>query len=201
MKAFVLSLASRRRLTGVCVVLVTLAGGGAAFATIPDGGVVSGCYAKSTGALRVLDAAASQCKDGEGSLAWSQTPPQGLKGSTGLQGPKGAQGDQGIPGQKGSTGDLGFQGAAGPQGPQGPAGSPFYQTSWSDYVDVSPLGDATLIAACPAGTQVVGGGFNVDGATVMDNEPTDDFGGWTVFARGGTLGGHAQAVAVCGRTS
>ena len=126
---------------------------------------------KSTGSLRVVDASTAQCRDDESSLAWSQIPPQGPQGSTGAQGPKGAQGDQGAPGAKGVTGDLGFPGPTGPQGPPGPPGSPFWRASWSDYVDVPPLGDVTVSAACPAGEQAAGGGFDADGASVTVNHP------------------------------
>jgi hypothetical protein len=37
--------------------------GGVAYATIPDGqGVIHACYAKSGGALRVIDASVANCK-------------------------------------------------------------------------------------------------------------------------------------------
>ena len=98
------------------------------------------------------------------------------------------------------TGDLGFPGPTGPQGPPGPPGSPFWRASWSDYVDVPPLGDVTVSAACPAGEQAAGGGFNADGASVTVNHPMENLGGWEIEVTGGVLGGHARVVAVCGHT-
>lgn len=71
---------------------------GTAYATIPGGdGIIHGCYAKSGGALRVVDASVTNCKSGETSLDWSQ---QGLPGP---QGPQGEKGDPGPPGPAGAT--------------------------------------------------------------------------------------------------
>jgi hypothetical protein len=88
--------------------------GGVAYATIPDGGgVIHGCYAKSGGALRVIDNTVTNCKTGETALQWGVQGPQGPQG---LQGPQGVQGQQGI------------QGVQGPQGPTGPSDA-YYATS------------------------------------------------------------------------
>jgi hypothetical protein len=83
----------------VALVLALLLGG-AALAAIPGAnGVITGCYNKNSGALRVIDSAANQaCTNKESLLTWSQTGPQGQQGLTGATG------------------------ATGPQGPQGPAG-------------------------------------------------------------------------------
>lgn len=52
-----------RRLAAVASgVVLALAGGGSALATIPDGGTINACYAKGTGALRVIDSSSEQCK-------------------------------------------------------------------------------------------------------------------------------------------
>jgi hypothetical protein len=97
----------------VVAAVAALALGGAAYAAIPGSdGVVHGCYAKSGGALRVIDASVTNCKSGETSLNWNQ------KGSTGAQGPAGPQGPKGDPGA----------GSRGPTGPSGPAG----QTGFTD---------------------------------------------------------------------
>src|SRR4051812_36224058 len=81
--------------------------GGVAYATIPDSsGIIHGCYTKSGGALRVIDATVTNCKSTETGLDWSM---QGPQGPAGPQGPQGVQGPQGNPGPQG------------PQGPQGPA--------------------------------------------------------------------------------
>lgn len=90
----------KRWLIGGSLLLAVAAAGGA-YATIPSGGVINGCYQKNVGMLRVIDAATDSCRPSEEPLTWN------------VQGPKGNKGDKG---------DTGEQGPAGPQGPQGPAG-------------------------------------------------------------------------------
>ena len=78
---------------------------GAANATIPDAdGAISGCYVKTTGALRVTDTDAStppKCRSTEIALAWNQ---QGIQGETGETGPAGPAGEQGPAGEPGTSG-------------------------------------------------------------------------------------------------
>jgi len=86
--------------------LATLAltlGGGVAFATIPgSGGMISGCYERNSGLLRVIDAGAgATCRSSETPLDWNQ------------QGPRGPQGEKGDPGPKGDPGEPGPRGPAG----------------------------------------------------------------------------------------
>jgi hypothetical protein len=82
------------------VAAVALAG--TAYATIPAGdGVIHGCYAKSGGTLRVIDASVTNCKSGETALDWSQLGQPGPKGDPGAPGPAGPQGEQGEPGTPG----------------------------------------------------------------------------------------------------
>lgn len=91
-----------------------LVAGGVAYATIPDSsGVIHGCYARSGGSLRVIDATVTNCKSTETSLDWNAQGPQGPQGPAGPTGPTGPQGPQGPQGLTGP------QGAAGPQGPSG----------------------------------------------------------------------------------
>ena len=99
----------------IVVVSLALAGMllacGVAYATIPDGnGTIHGCYAKSGGALRVIDVSVTNCKSTETSLAWN------------VQGPPGPQGQKGPQGQQGPEGVQGPQGNQGPPGVQGPSG-------------------------------------------------------------------------------
>jgi len=135
MKALVHMLAKRKRLAGVTLGLVALvAFAGAALATIPGGGVISGCYAKRDGSLRVVDAATSQCKSSETPLNWNVAGQQGPKGDTGAAGPKGDTGSAGPKGDTGSAGpkgDTGAAGAAGLAGPAGPQGRPV-PAAWTD---------------------------------------------------------------------
>jgi hypothetical protein len=94
-----------KKLVGLVVVVVAVVAASAAFATIPDaGGVIHGCFAKSGGTLRVIDATVTNCKATEMSLNWSQTGPQGVPGPQGLKGDTGPTGDTGPQGPKGDTG-------------------------------------------------------------------------------------------------
>ncbi|NUM44100.1 MAG: hypothetical protein HUU38_05290, partial [Anaerolineales bacterium] len=67
MKALVLALAGRRRLAVITLGLVALlVAGGASFAATRDGSdVISGCFAKRTGVLRVVETGVSQCRGKE----------------------------------------------------------------------------------------------------------------------------------------
>lgn len=91
---------TRGTLVTMSVIAVALAGG-AAYALIPQDGIISGCYAKSTGVLRVIDAAVSSCRTGETALSWNQ---QGVQGPQGPEGPEGPAGADGAPGENGQPG-------------------------------------------------------------------------------------------------
>jgi hypothetical protein len=181
-------------------VAAALVGGGVALATIPgSGGVITGCYAKATGTLRVIDTSSAQCKAGESALTWNQAGPQGPKGDAGPQGPKGDTGPQGPQGPKGDVGPLGLQGPPGPQGPQGPISSPgyveaFYRTGYEG----SPITWVEGTATCPAGKRVVSGGFDQAGMDIWYSEPSPDLSGWTVGGKTGLVGGGFLIHAICG---
>jgi hypothetical protein len=199
-----------RRLAAVAVGLVlTLAGGGAALATIPDGGTINACYATKSGAVRVIDASSAQCKSTESPLSWNQTPPQGPMGAAGPQGTKGGPGDQGPQGIKGLTGNAGAAGPAGPRGPEGPPGSPGYIKTSTDSYDLAWGEHLNLVATCPPGKKATGGGWvGNDNVTIVGERPylvwnVDhiDSIGWAVEGVGGPyLGtfGNFKAIAVCG---
>jgi hypothetical protein len=90
----------RRNKLLVGSLVVAVAAGGAAYATIPDSGGVFHACVSSLGTVRLIDpSTGAKCLKGETAVQWNQ------------QGPRGLQGPQGI------------QGAQGPQGPAGPAGS------------------------------------------------------------------------------
>jgi len=72
--------------------------------------VIHGCYAKSGGTLRVIDAGVTSCKSSETSLDWN------------VQGPAGPAGPEGPAGAVGPAGPQGPAGPGGPQGATGPAG-------------------------------------------------------------------------------
>jgi len=85
----------------VIVAGVALAlGAAAAYATIPgSGGVISGCYEKRTGILRVIDAEAGKsCLRLETPISWNEKGEKGDAGAPGPQGPPGATGPAGPPG-------------------------------------------------------------------------------------------------------
>lgn len=129
------------------VVAVGLAG--TAYATVPGGdGVIHGCYAKSGGTLRVIDASVTSCKSGETALNWDQ------HGQPGPQGP---------------------QGEPGPAGPQGEPGAPGAPGGLSGYEIVSEISETnsadfkTQVVNCPSGKVPVGGGAqtNAEGAVAV----------------------------------
>ncbi len=118
---------SRRATALVAAGTVALvAGGGVAWATIPSRtGVITGCFVRSTGALRIIDAGSGDsCRSGEQRLTWNRTGPAGPAGADGAPGPVGADGAPGPAGADGAPGPAGADGAPGPAGPPGPAGSP-----------------------------------------------------------------------------
>ena len=98
---------------------LVLAAGGFAVAAIPGpDGVITGCFKKTTGALRVIDRNKA-CGKGEQSIAWNE---RGRRGSAGERGPKGERGPGGRRGPKGDRGRRGPEGARGPRGPEGVRG-------------------------------------------------------------------------------
>jgi hypothetical protein len=132
---------NRRRMFGVFVVTtlaVVLIAGAGAFAHDPHDGVIHGCYDKSSGRLRVVDAE-RRCGDDERSITWNdrgrrgetgakgadgRPGPAGPKGDVGPPGPSGPKGDDGLPGPAGAAGPAGADGQPGPQGLMGPDGPP-----------------------------------------------------------------------------
>lgn len=166
----------------------TLIAGGVAWAAIPAGGVINGCYQKNEGLLRVIDTATDGCNAAELPISWSQTGPQGAQGP---QGPKGDKGDQGDPGPQGAPGPQGERGPQGEQGEQGPPGRTVPDTD-TYYVpryvfadgEVGANTEAEVIASCPAGEFVTGGGLTNQGDLhIIASEPTAGGGGWRVAVK------------------
>jgi hypothetical protein len=124
----------RVRWAALGAIAAALAMGGIAYASIPGpDGVINGCYG-STGALRVIDSAAT-CKSNETSLNWNKGGPTGPQGPVGPRGDKGDTGATGAPGDTGPTGPTGPTGATGATGdtgatgPTGPTGAGFQFTT------------------------------------------------------------------------
>ena len=134
-------------------VALSLGVGGAIYATIPTGNVITGCYMKSGGTLRVIDAAVTQCKATETLLQWNV---QGPIGPVGPQGPAGPKGEDGAPGPAGPQGAQGIQGEPGPEGPAGTSDAYFNRNA---RVGISSDGAEHEVAklSLPPGSYAVGG--------------------------------------------
>ena len=163
----------------VAVIVLGLALGGVAYATIPDpGGVIHGCYEKNQGQLRVIDSGQNQtCRSSEVALKWNQTGPQGPKGDAGATGPTGPQGPAGP------------QGATGPQGAPGASGAT-HVTVHSTTTSIPNNVAIDQAVACPAGTVATGGGAHVGtgggaGLVISRSQPVPTSGaptGWDAIA-------------------
>jgi len=95
------------RLLAVTAGILALAGG-VAYATIPNSttAVISGCYGKTTGLLRVIDAQAGKtCTSLEVPISWNQQGPSGIAGEPGAPGQDGEDGAPGVDGKDGVPGD------------------------------------------------------------------------------------------------
>jgi hypothetical protein len=113
--------------------VAVLAGGGIAYAAIPDSGsgVFHACVLNNVGTVRLIDPSRSgllgRCDTRlETAVSWNaqgQPGPAGAQGEKGDPGPKGDAGPQGEPGPKGDTGAPGAQGEPGPKGDTGPQGA------------------------------------------------------------------------------
>src|SRR5947208_16718431 len=90
---------ARRHVVGYAALVVAL--GGAAYAAIPDNGVVHGCYKPASpasgfpGDLVVRDSAAA-CPAGYTALDWHQQGPTGPGGAEGPTGPSVSVRDAGV---------------------------------------------------------------------------------------------------------
>jgi hypothetical protein len=88
--------------------------------------------------------------------------PRGLPGTPGAVGPRGATGLQGPKGDKGETGSTGVSGPVG-----GLAGYE-WTTSQNTYLSVQ---DSGLVATCPAGKKITGGGWHPEGGLNTNVQP------------------------------
>ena len=126
---------------GAAVSLLLAAG--VALATIPGSdGVIRGCYARSGGTLRVIDASVTNCKASETALSWNVGGPAGPAGAAGPAGPAGPPGADGAAGPAGPAGQLGADGSAGPAGPAGPPGADGPEGSAGPAGPAGPVGPA-----------------------------------------------------------
>ena len=136
-----------RRVAGVCVCALAVAGGGTAAAVATQssrGGVYRACLSRGTGQLyhvEVNRTSPPPCHAHDLRVSWNQhgpagapgqrgprgvtgaTGPKGDTGATGATGAQGLPGSQGPPGATGATGPVGDTGATGATGLQGPPGT------------------------------------------------------------------------------
>jgi hypothetical protein len=123
---------SLRRPALIAAAAIVLGVGGTTVALADAGSpappVYQGCLNHATGLLynmKVNPATAPTCLQGDTSVTWNQTGPQGPagpQGAAGPQGPVGLPGPLGLPGAAGPQGPKGDTGATGDTGPQGPKG-------------------------------------------------------------------------------
>ena len=152
----------------VAVIALLVALGGVAAASIPGkGGVISACYLKTGGSLRVFDTskpgASGRCHQNERTLTWNRQGPQGIRGQQGIQGVKGNTGPPGP--TEGTSADF-FSDTTPPSNVTVDAtrdASPF-TTTQAGHVFVSKFIDA--ISATCTGETTVRFVLVVDGARV-----------------------------------
>jgi hypothetical protein len=132
-------------MTGVVVLVAVLVGVGVAAAAIPDNstGIITACYQKRRGTVRVIDAQTGErCRKSEKQLSWSQNGPQGPAGPPGPAGPLGPKGDPGISGREIVSASFTAEG-------QPPCASNA----------LCVLQTTRRAVLCPAGKDVLGGGY------------------------------------------
>jgi hypothetical protein len=117
------ALGSRGLRVGIAAAAILMVGAGIAYAAIPGAsGVISGCYEKRTGLLRVIDTqAGAKCLSFETPITWNQRGPKGDPGPPGAAGAAGPQGERGLQGERGPQGEHGPEGESGKLGLAGQA--------------------------------------------------------------------------------
>ena len=145
-----------KKVVAAVVAVGAIAVGTAAFAAIPDSGVIHGCYKKnapSQGSLRVIDSGQS-CSNNETPLNWNQQGPQGPMGPQGPAGPAGPTGPQGL---QGVQGVQGVKGDKGDPGPAGPTTLPTVYITRATWLDVPNSPNETTMASLdlPVGKYLV----------------------------------------------
>lgn len=94
--------------------------------------------------------------------------PAGAQGPAGPAGPAGPKGDPGAPGAKGDQGPQGEPGVPGAQGQQGAPGLSGYQVVQGPDVVAAPGASVQATVSCPAGTRVLGGGYDTTSSTLVE---------------------------------
>ena len=178
---------------GLVAILVVVGGGVALAHGGPVNlGVIHACL--NNGGQLTIVGASDTCPGSQTSLDWNAEGPTGPQGSQGPQGNQGSAGSTGPQGPQGNQGPAGSTGPQGPQGNPGPTGStgPQGPSGLSDIemvFNTSPLASDAFVAIllpCPAGKQVISGGFDVmspgNGVIEIVTSAPYNF-GWHVRAR------------------
>ncbi len=167
----------RRHVLVAIASALALTAGGFAWAAIPSGGVISGCYQKVEGHLRIIDPATAACNPSEVAITWSQTGPQGLKGDKGDKGDTGAQGPQGEQGEPGAPGRT------------VPDTDTYYIPEYVfEGAEVGADAEAEVVVDCPGLEQVTGGGLTNEGDLhIIASEPALGGFAWRVKVKNDRL--------------
>ena len=192
----------------VSVTLVSAHGGNTA--------LIHACVSNTSGEIKIVGANAN-CPNNYRALDWNIQGPAGQQGAQGQPGPMGPVGPVGPVGPAGPVGQVGpvgpigpqglqgergLQGEQGPQGLPGPAGISGLEivTAYSGTQNTDII---YVYAECPAGKQVLGGGFSTAGnnlgITVAENGPVDSS-RWIVHLAQNDLTARlwsVQAFAIC----
>ena len=174
-------------------VSIALAAVGVAVAAIPGpNGTVTGCYARSGGQLRVIDAEAGRvCTRQENTLTWSQRGPIGPTGPAGAAGPKATPVRRATPARRATPPDdpPGRHRAPGPHGQNGATTVLVRQKT----VSVPPGGFSGDQMSCQPGESATGGGgsFSSENGNLATSLPLVTFDasgnaipfGWEAYAR------------------
>ena len=157
--------------------VAVLAGGGIAYAAIPDSGtgVFHACMLNNVGTVRLIDPSRSDLRGRcdtrlETEVMWN---------AQGQPGPAGPKGDPGEPGPKGDTGTPGPKGDTGPQGPAGVSGFSVAIAIFST-VGTGNAEDVGAFAQCPTGKVAIGGGMSEGAPGVYITESYPDFDKWRI---------------------
>ena len=178
--------------------------------TIPfDPETIYACFVPGSGSIYLIKTTdpTETCKSANHiAFQWQVTGPEGQQGPQGPAGPEGPQGPQGPIGPAGPAGSQGAAGAPGAQGPTGPQGA-VGPGGFSDVEKVAPqvwndwvATDETVVAQCPAGKKVLGGGFTYHPilGRVAESRPSADRTAWVVhFENLGASQGWLSAYAYC----
>ncbi len=175
----------------------------------PDVETIYVCYIPGSGAMYRIKATdpAETCKSPHHiQMQWQVTGPpgeQGPQGPAGPAGPQGPEGPVGPPGPAGPEGAAGSVGAQGPAGSQGPVGAGGFSDVEKVTVSVENAWAATtetVVAQCPAGKKVLGGGamFYPLVGRIAESRPSADRTAWVaVFANLGASTPSLTALAFC----